>query len=144
MPRMLDDVVPRQSPMGYEYSMVLIQKPVEATPKLLRAPRWFCQNPFGSRRDLSFFTLAEQSYTTHISASHRARIFFSRDHLVAIRKTVCVLALFNTLEHRVDVTGRWSPDTWKFVDGGMRYACGNAFFMRNIAQLKVCAFSILP
>lgn len=91
----------------------MIGKPVEATLDLLRALRWFFRNPFSKRRDDLSFSLAEQSYAAHISASHRAHISLSYNHLLAIRETVWILVPFNFLKEREDLKGRSGPEAWK-------------------------------
>lgn len=89
--------------------MVSIEKPVKATPALLRALhcfgrnpfsdredcssfslglRFFRQNSFSDRRDRLSFSLAEHLYGARLQVSHCGHILPSGDYLVAIRESI--------------------------------------------------------
>lgn len=99
-PRRVNDVVPRKPQVGYENKLVSFVAPVEDTPELLRASRWFCRNSFCNRRGVGSVSLVKHLYTVSLPESHRAHICVSRDHLLQIRKALWPQVLFNILKER--------------------------------------------
>lgn len=66
--------------------MVMIRKPVQATPELLRALSCSSRNLLSDPGHVLSFFLAAQFFAAHVPASYRAHTFLSYDHLVATRK----------------------------------------------------------
>lgn len=83
-------------------------------------------------------------YAAHIPASYRADMFISRDHFVAMRKHIWILASFNIPKERGNLKGQSSVEPWKFLNGNKHKVLGDDFFMKHSVELAESGSEILP